>query len=327
MRTLSYADAIREAFAQMLAQDERVFVIGQGVWSPWYVGTSMTDLDKEFGRHRVIDAPVSENATTGAALGSALAGMRPVVVHPRMDFMLLAVDQIVNQAANWCYMSGGRVAAPITIRAVVNRGGEQAAQHSQSVHAWFMHVPGLKVVMPSTAYDAKGLLIAAIEDDNPVLYIDDRWLYGEVGDVPLAPYRVPIGRAAVRREGRDVTVVATSYMARVAMLAAEELAGRGVDVEVVDLRSLNPLDAETILRSVEKTRRLVTADGGWGTAGVGAEVAAVAVSGPRMPLKAPVARVGLAPAPAPMSRPLEAAFYPTTASVVRAVEKVMASRT
>src|SRR5258706_156159 len=154
-RMLSYAQAIREASAQLLRSDARVFMIGQGVWSPWYVGTSMTDLDREFGRARVIDSPVSEAATTGAALGAALAGMRPLVIHPRMDFMLLAVDQIVTQAANWFYMSGGRVSAPITIRAIVNRGGEQAAQHSQSPHAWFMHVPGLKVVMPSTAYDAK----------------------------------------------------------------------------------------------------------------------------------------------------------------------------
>ncbi|PYN92950.1 MAG: alpha-ketoacid dehydrogenase subunit beta [Candidatus Rokuibacteriota bacterium] len=325
-RTLNYAEAIREGFAQALADDPDVFAIGQGVWSPWYVGSSMKDLDREFGRDRVIDSPVSESATTGAAIGAALAGMRVVVIHPRMDFMLLAVDQIVNQAANWSYMCGGRVSVPVTIRAIVNRGGEQAAQHSQSMHAWFMHVPGLKVVMPSTPYDAKGLLMASIWDDNPVLYIDDRWLYDDVGEVPTEGYVVPIGKAAVRREGRDVTVVATSVMAREALRAAEELETRGIDVEVIDLRSLRPLDKAAILASVRKTGRLVTADGGWPTAGVGAEIAAVVASEAYESLRAPVVRVALPDLPAPMSEPLEKAFYRTFEDVVRAAQKVVAFR-
>jgi len=173
-RPLSYAAALREAHSDLLKSDPRVFVIGQGLWSPWYVGSSMKDLDVEFGRDRILDSPVSENATTGAAIGAALAGMRPIVVHPRMDFMLLAVDPIVNQAANWSYLFRGKVTAPVVFRAIVNRGGEQGAQHSQALHAMFAHVPGLKVVMPSTAADAKGLLIAAVNDGNPVLYIDDQ---------------------------------------------------------------------------------------------------------------------------------------------------------
>jgi len=325
-RTLTYAQAIREAFAQALAKDERVFVIGQGVWSPWYVGSSMSDLGGEFGRDRIIDSPVSESATTGAALGAALAGMRPVVIHPRMDFMLLAVDQIVNQAANWHFMTGGRVCAPLTVRGIVNRGGEQGAQHSQSLHAWFMHVPGLKVVMPSTAYDAKGLLLASIADDNPVLYVDDRWLYSDVGEVPEEPYTVPIGKAKVCREGRDATVVATSFMTREAMRAAEDLAGRGVEVEVIDVRSLSPLDAESIRRSIEKTGRLVTADGGWLTAGAGAEIAAVVASKAYAHLKAPVTRVSLPDVPAPMSKPLEEAYYPTSRDIAAAVESVVGFR-
>ncbi|MBC7104781.1 MAG: alpha-ketoacid dehydrogenase subunit beta, partial [Firmicutes bacterium] len=193
MRTLSYAAAIREAHAQLLALDPRVFLIGQGVWSPWYAGTSLKDLEKEFGRYRVIDSPVSENAVTGAAIGAALAGMRPIVFHPRMDFMLLAMDPIINQAANWSYMFAGQVAVPVVIRAAINRGGEQGAQHSQALHAFFFHVPGVKVVMPSTPYDAKGLLISAVYDGNPVLYIDDRWLYGDTGEVPADLYEVPIG--------------------------------------------------------------------------------------------------------------------------------------
>jgi len=223
-------------------------------------------------------------------------------------------------------MSGGRVHAPITIRAIVNRGGEQAAQHSQSVHAWFMHVPGLKVVMPSTPYDAKGLLLACLQDGNPVLYVDDRWLYAEVGDVPEEPYTVPIGKAVVRRTGRDVTIVATSVMAREAVRAAVELAAEGIDAEVVDLRSINPLDRKTIVNSVVKTGRLVTADGGWLTGGVGSEVAAIAVSEAYAHLKAPVVRVSLPDVPAPMSKPLEAAFYRTAVDVVRAVRGVVAYR-
>src|SRR5574341_1718105 len=212
MRSLTYTQAIREGFAQLLANDPRVFVIGQGLWSPWYVGTSMQDIDQEFGRQRIIDSPVSENATTGAAVGAAIAGMRPIVVHPRMDFMLLAMDPIVNQAANWSYMFAGAVNVPVVIRPIINRGGEQAAQHSQAFQAFFMHVPGVKVVMPATPYDAKGLLIAAVNDGNPVVYIDDRWLYGETGEVPEGMYSVPIGKAAIRHPGKDVTIVATSYV-------------------------------------------------------------------------------------------------------------------
>src|SRR5579862_2561965 len=203
MRTITYSQAIREAHAQLMERDPRVFVIGQGLWSPWYAGGSLEDLDRQFGRGRMLDSPVSENAVTGLAVGAALAGMRPIVFHPRMDFMLLAMDPIVNQAANWSYLF--QTGVPVVIRAVINRGGEQGAQHSQALHAMFMHVPGLKVVMPATAYDAKGLLIAALEDPNPVLYIDDRCLYGASGHVPEEMFRVEIGKAAVRREGRDLT--------------------------------------------------------------------------------------------------------------------------
>ena len=188
MRTINYAAAIREAHVQLMETDPRVFVIGQGLWSPWYAGTSLLDLEKIFGKHRVLDTPVSENAVTGAGVGAALAGMRPIVFHPRMDFMLLAVDPIVNQAANWSYMFAGRIGVPVVIRAVINRGGEQGAQHSQAVHSMFMHVPGLKVVMPSTPADAKGLLVSAVRDGNPVMYVDDRWLYGEVGEVEEGLY-------------------------------------------------------------------------------------------------------------------------------------------
>jgi pyruvate dehydrogenase E1 component beta subunit len=322
-RTLSYAQAIREAHAQLLESDERVFLLGQGVWSPWYAGTSLHEIDKEFGRERVIESPVAENATTGAAVGAALAGMRPIVFHPRMDFMFLAIDPIVNQAANWSYMFEGRIGVPIVIRAVINRGGEQAAQHSQAVHSWFMHVPGLKVVMPSTPYDAKGLLMAAVADGNPVIYVDDRWLYSDEGPVPEEMYTVPIAVAEVRRAGRDVTIVAASFMAREAVRAAADLAARGVDAEVIDLRSIKPWDRALVLDSVERTGRLVIADSGWTTAGIGAEIAATVAAERLHSLKAPIARVSLPDVPAPMSRSLEQVYYKSAADITITVLEML----
>src|SRR5438067_13510191 len=199
MRMLSYADAIREAHAQLLASDARVFVVGQGLWSPWYVGSSMRDLDTEFGRHRIIDSPVSESAITGTAIGAAIAGMRPIVVHPRMDFMLLATDAVVNQAANWSYMFAGQAGAPVVIRAIVNRGGEQGAQHSQALHAIFAHIPGLRVVMPATVADARDLLIASVLGDSPVMFIDDRWLYDLKENLPpVKPMRLADQKPEIR---------------------------------------------------------------------------------------------------------------------------------
>lgn len=323
MRRLSYAKAIREAHAQLLAQDSRVFLIGQGVRNPWYAGTSLQDLDKEFGRERVIDSPVSENATTGAAIGAAITGMRPIVFHPRMDFMLLAADPIMNQAANWSYLFAGQVSVPVVIRAVINRGGEQGAQHSQAVQALFAHVPGLKIVMPATPYDAKGLLIAAVRDGNPVLYIDDRWLYETEGEVPETLYEVPIGSAALRRSGRDVTLVATSYMAAEAGRAAERLVRRGIDVEVIDLRSIKPWDRNLVYSSVGKTGRLVIADAAWVSGGIAAEIAASVAGDIFHALKAPIARVCLPDAPAPTSAVLEQAYYVGADEMVSAVEKVL----
>ncbi len=323
MRTLSYAQAMREAFAQLLASDPRVFVIGQGVWSPWYAGTSLKDLDKEFGRDRIIDSPVSENATTAAAIGAAMAGMRPIVFHPRMDFMMLAVDPIVNQAANWSYIFAGQVHVPVVIRASINRGGEQGAQHSQALQALFMHVPGLKVVMPATAYDAKGLLVAAVRDGNPVMYIDDRLLYEEVSEVPEEIYEVPIGRAAVRRTGVDVSIVATSCMAAQAVTASKFLERQGVDAEVIDLRSISPWDQDSVLCSVRKTGCLVVADAAWKTCGVAAEIAASVAEQAFDDLHAPIARVCLPDTPAPASAPLEGEYYAGAEDIVQAVERVL----
>jgi acetoin:2,6-dichlorophenolindophenol oxidoreductase subunit beta len=323
MRSLTYAQAMREAHAQLLESDPRVFVIGQGLWSPWYAGTSLKDLDKEFGRDRIIDSPVSENAVTGAAVGAAICGMRPIVFHPRMDFMLLAMDPIVNQAANWSYLFSGSISAPVVIRASVNRGGEQGAQHSQALHAMFMHVPGIKVVMPATAMDAKGLLIAAVNDGNPVMYIDDRWLYDIASEVPEEMYMTPIGKAIVRREGADLTIVGISYMAHQAVIAGQKLADAGIDAEVIDLRSLKPWDQDCVLSSVRKTGRLVIADGAWKTAGAAAEIAATAASEAFGFLKAPIQRVCLPDAPAPTSLAQEAAYFISADDIVRTASEVM----
>jgi pyruvate dehydrogenase E1 component beta subunit len=323
MRQLSYAQAIREAHSQLLAMDSRVFVIGQGLWSPWYAGGSLEDLDREFGRTRLLDSPVSENAVTGMAVGAALEGMRPIMFHPRLDFLLLAMDPVINQAANWSYLFAGRGSVPVVIRAVINRGGEQGAQHSQALHSMFMHVPGLKTVMPATPADAKGLLLAAVDDPNPVLYIDDRWLYGLTGEVPEEVYRTPIGEAAVRRAGRDVTIVGISWMAAQALDAAEELAEQGIDAEVIDLRSLKPWDQPRVLESARKTGHVIVADPGWRTAGASAEIAATIAAEAFHDLEAPVGRVALPDTPAPTSRAEEQAYYPRPGAIVEAARRAL----
>ena len=324
MRTLTYAQAIREAHAQLLALDPRVFVIGQGLWSPWYAGSSLEGLDREFGCARVVDSPVSENAVTGLAVGAALAGLRPIVFHPRMDFMLLAMDPIVNQAANWSYLFGGKSGVPLVIRAVINRGGEQGAQHSQALHAMFMHVPGLKVVMPATPYDAKGLLMAAIEDAGPVLYIDDRWLYGQSGEVPEEPFTVAIGEGVVRRRGSDVTLIGVSWMAAECVRGAELLEHEGIDAEVIDLRTLKPWDKDLVAASVSRTGRAVVADGGWRTAGASADFATEVTERCFYDLIAPVVRVTLPDAPAPANRSEELAYYPGAKQIASAARVLLA---
>jgi pyruvate dehydrogenase E1 component beta subunit len=306
-----------------MEQDRRVFIIGQGVKNPWYVGDSMRGIGERFGWERVIDPPVSEQGINGVAIGAALAGFHPIVIHPRMDFLLMGVEQIINQAANWSYMFGGQIGVPMTIWAIINRGGQQAAQHSQALQAMFAHIPGLKVVMPSTPYDVKGLLFSSILDPNPVMFIDDRWLYALEGDVPEEPYTVPIGSAARIREGSDVTVVATSYMTHVCTQAAETLEARGINVELIDARTIKPLDEESILKSVRKTGRLVVVDAAWRSCGVAAEIAATIGEKAFGYLQAPIRRVTLPDVPAPMSGALEKAYYITVEDVVATVEATL----
>ena len=274
------------------------------------------------GQIGVIDTPVSENAMTGAAVGAAIAGMRPIVVHPRMDFMFYAFDPIFNEAANWHYMYGGKSSVPVVFWGVINRGGEQAAQHSQALHAMFAHAPGLKVVMPATPFDAKGLMVAAIRDANPVVYIDDRWLYRNEEPVPEELYEVEIGRGIIRKPGKDVTLVAISFMAQEAMLATQELSSAGIDVELIDPRTVKPLDIALIVKSVMKTGRLVIADVGWLTCGVASEIAALVSEQAFHHLKAPVRRITLPDCPAPASISLEKVYYKSSRDIVTTVRNL-----
>jgi pyruvate dehydrogenase E1 component beta subunit len=323
----NYGTAMLAAFEYLMGNYPEVFIIGQGLWSPWYVGNTMTDLDKKFGSHRVIDTPVSESACTGAAVGAALAGMKPIVVHPRMDFMLYAMDAVVNQAAKWSHMVGGQASPGLTIRSIINRGGEQGAQHSQALHAWFAHVPGLRVVMPATVADARDLLIASVLCSDPVVFIDDRWLYDLEDELPpVVELSLALEGPKCLRAGSDLTLVASGYSTRLAMDAAVQLQKQGVSAEVVDLRVLNPFDPEAILASVSRTGRLIVVDGGWSPCGMAGEViASVAERLAPGVLKKPPVRLTLPFSPAPTSRVLEMAYYPTAAMVVSQAEKLMDS--
>lgn len=321
MRRISFREALREAQQQLMHRDDRVFIVGEGVDDPGGIFGSTLGLVDIFGKDRVLDIPIAENGMVGVAVGAAMGGMMPVFVHMRTDFLPMCMDQLVNHAAKWYYMSGGQTNVPLVVRSIIGRGWGSASQHAQALHGLFMNVPGLKIVMPTTPYDAKGLLVSAVEDGNPVMFFEHRWLYEHVGHVPEALYTVPIGKGIVRRKGRDVTVVAFSQMVFDAMEAAETLEGQGIDVEVLDPRSLKPLDEELIFGSVKKTGRLVIADVACKTGGAGAEIACRVAETLPEALKAPVKRVNFPDAPVPCSPVLENAYYPDAGSIVRAVKE------
>ena len=321
----NYGTAILAAFEYLLENYREVFIIGQGLWSPWYVGNTMTDLDKKFGIERVIDTPVSESASTGAAVGASLSGMKPIVVHPRMDFMLYAMDAVVNQAANWSHMFGGQAHPNLTIRSIINRGGEQGAQHSQALHAWFAHVPGLRVVMPSTVADARDLLIASVLCNDPVIFIDDRWLYDQEDDLPpIVEIDLATQRPIVSLRGSDITIVASGHSSLLAREAAQLLKSKDISVEVVDIRVLNPFHTEVIIESVKKTKNLLAVDSGWTSGGFSAEIIAKVVE--QLPvdcLNNPPVRIALPDTPAPSSRVLEKVYYTSTDDLVEATKKIL----
>lgn len=323
-RRITYAAAIREALAQALAMDGRVFVMGQGVDDPSGMFGATRGLHHEFGPSRVFDTPLSETALTGVAVGAALAGMRPVYMHNRPDFLFLAMDQLANHAAKWRFMFGGAgPGVPLVIWACIGRGWGSAAQHSQALQGVFQHIPGLRLAMPATCHDAKGIMFAAIKDNNPVVVIDHRLNFKAIGPVPEEPYLVPLGKGVIRRPGRDVTVAAFSHLVHDAYLAAEELAREdGIEAEVIDPRTIRPLDEELLLGSLARTGRLVVADTGWKTGGVTAEIAALAAEKGFEALKAPVARVACPDLPTPAGYTLEAAYYIGKNHIKEAVRRV-----
>jgi len=270
----------------------------------------------------VMDSPLAENGITGVCVGAAAAGMKPILVHMRTDFLPISLDQILNHAAKWHYMFGGSVNVSLVIRSIIGRGWGSAAQHSQSLQAMFMNIPGLRVIMPATPFDAKGLLIASVRDGNPVIMIEHRWLYDHMGHVPEEMYEVPLGKAVVRKTGNDATIVAVSHMVHEAVQAAEALLDEGIDCEVIDLRTLKPMDSATIIESVRKTGRLIVADTGWKECAVGAEVMAkVAEAG--VALRSPLVRVNLPEAPTPASPVLEKAYYPGKNDIIEAARKTV----
>jgi pyruvate/2-oxoglutarate/acetoin dehydrogenase E1 component len=310
-RTLTFAQAVNEALSEEMRRDETVFVIGEDVAEAGTPFKVLAGLVQEFGPERVVDSPISEPGITGLGVGAAMTGLRPVVDIMFGDFLTLVMDQLANQAAKSHYMSGGKLTVPLTLRTTMGATRRSAAQHSQSLHAWVAHIPGLKVVLPSTPADAKGLLKTAIRDDNPVVFIEDKMDYAVKGEVPDGEYTIPFGVADVKRVGEDITIVATSSMIRVALAAAEQLESDGISAEVIDPRTLVPLDVKALVRSAEKTGRAIVVDEGHQRYGVSAELAAVIADHAFYSLDAPVKRVAALDVPIPFSPPLEDVTVPT----------------
>ncbi|HZR00596.1 MAG TPA: alpha-ketoacid dehydrogenase subunit beta [Chloroflexota bacterium] len=326
MPVMTYREALNTCLREEMRRDDKVFLLGEdiGKFDGAYAVTQ--GLLREFGPKRVRDTPIAEEAIAGCAIGAAMLGLRPVVEFMTINFILLAIDQIVNNAAKMRYMFGGEVKLPMVIRTPAGSGGQLSAQHSQSMEGWFANVPGMKVVAPSTPADARAMLKTAIRGDDPVLFLENLHLYNARGEVPTEEQLVPFGQARVAREGRDVTLVAHSRMTPLALQVAEKLASDGVQAEVVDLRSLRPLDRETLVRSVEKTTRAVVLEEDWPTFGVGAEIAATIQEHAFDWLDAPVLRVGLAEVPMPYSKVLEQAAIPDADRVIKAVRRTLERR-
>tara|TARA_A100001011_G_scaffold377199_1_gene440580 strand:+ start:480 stop:1469 length:990 start_codon:yes stop_codon:yes gene_type:complete len=321
----NYGKAINLAFEYLLNKYPEVFVIGQGLWSPWYVGNSMTDLDKKFGIDRIIDTPVSESAVTGAGVGASLAGMKPIVIHPRMDFMLYSMDAIINQAAKWSYIFSGQAHPGVTFRAIINRGGEQGAQHSQALHSIFAHIPGLRVVMPSSVKDARDLLISSVLSPDPVLYIDDRWLYSLEDDLEdIKEISLALEVPKIISEGNDITIVGIGFSTQIILKAKQHFDERNISVEIIDLRILNPLMPNSIIDSVRKTHHLIVVDNAWKTCGMASEVIASTMENINPnELYQPPSRLTLPDCPAPTSEKLEKVYYLNEKVVIEKVESIL----
>ncbi len=321
MRTIDYSSAENEAITQLMEVDKRIYCMGQGINDPVGYWNITTGLSGRFGTDRVFDTPLSENGMMGVAIGSALAGMRPIYFHNRPDFLWLTMDQLVNHGTKYSYMSGGQCHVPMVIWAATGKGWGSGAQHSQALQAIFMHVPGCKVVMPTTPYDAKGLLISSVIDDNPVLFLEHRNLINQKGAVPEEMYKIELGKGVIRRSGSDITLLGISLMVPEMLKVAERLADDGIDAEVIDLRTIKPWDRELVMKSVEKTGRLAIADTSWKTGGVSAEIAASIYEVLFSNLKAPILRLGNKDVPAPSGYSLENAFYEDADSIYQKIRE------
>lgn len=326
MRTRNFAEAIHESLDYNLTNDPSVYLMGLGVPDPKGIFGTTLGLQQKHGNTRVFDIPTSENGITGVAIGSAIMGMKPIMTHQRVDFALLALDQILNSAAKWHYMFNGIMNVPVVFRVLVGMGWGQGPQHSQNLHSMFAHFPGLKVVMPTSAYDAKGLLNAAVRDANPTIFIEHRWLYHIIDHVPDEYYAVPIGKAKIIQEGSDVTLVASSYMTIEALKAVAQLKKDGINVELIDLRTIKPLDLEAIINSVKKTRHLVVADMSWKTLGLASEIITMVVEHAYESLKKAPVRVTLPDCYTPTSWALTNYYYPNFYDIISAVKKLLGEK-
>jgi acetoin:2,6-dichlorophenolindophenol oxidoreductase subunit beta len=325
VREITLGQAIREALAEEMRRDPRVFMMGEDIAEAGTPFKVLSGLVEEFGTSRVIDTPISEAGITGMGVGVAMTGMRPIVDIMFGDFIGLAMDQIVNQAAKVHYMSGGKLKVPLVVRTTLGATRRTAAQHSQSLHAWVSHIPGLIVVLPSTPFDAKGLLKTAIRDDNPVIFFEDKMMYQLKGPVPEGDYTIPFGVADIKRQGTDISIVATSSMVQIALAAAEGLEKLNISAEVIDPRTMYPLDRDTLIESAKKTSRVIVVDEGYERYGVTAEIAAVVADGAFYFLDAPVKRMGAMNVPVPFSPALEDLTVPTADSVME-VAKTLCGR-
>lgn len=322
-RQITYAQAVTEAIDICMERDRSVFIIGEGVPDPKGIFGTTLGLQKKYGKDRVMDMPLSENGITGVCIGAALYGMHPILVHQRIDFSLLSLDQIVNVAAKWYFMFGKQQSVPIVIRMIIGRGWGQGAQHSQSLQALYAHIPGLKVVMPATPHDIKGLMIAAIQDNNPIIIIEHRWLHNVMGDVPMGYFEEKIGKSKVISEGKDLTLVATSYMTFESLKALKILQPEGIFAELIDVRTIKPFDVKTVLNSVKKTGKLVVADTGVKTLGFAGEVIASVCELAYPSLKVKPARITLPDLPTPTSWKMAEKYYPTYIDIVEACMRML----
>jgi len=318
-REISFTKAINEALFIAMELNPKVLCYGLGVDDPLHIFDTTIGLQEEFVKERVFDMPTSENAMTGVAIGASLVGYRPVMVHQRLDFFLLAMDQLVNAAAKWHYMFGGQSSAPIVIRLIIGRGWGQGPTHSQSLQSWFAHIPGLKVVMPSSPKEAKGLLLSSIFDENPVLFLEHRWLHNQEEDVPEGEFRIPLGTANLIRHGTDITIIGMSYMNTEALRCLEFLKLQGISCELIDLRSINPIDWKTIIKSVKKTKKLLVLDTGSETGSLAAEIIAKVSIELFSEMTIAPARICLPDSPVPASFSLTEDFYPTSYDIAKKV--------